>query len=147
MTFSYSGNPSSSDRDQVRFLIADTNSAAPILQDEEIDYLLATETSVARAALAAAEEVLSRFARQVDKTVGPTQISASQRHAQYKDTVARLRKNLRKGAMPYAGGISVSDKQSGEADPDRVQPAFSRNLHSYPENAATGNAGNKEVVY
>lgn len=38
--WTYSGNPASSNRDECRFLIGDTNEHAPIMQDEEIDYLI-----------------------------------------------------------------------------------------------------------
>jgi len=31
--------------------------------------------------------------------------------------------------LPYAGGLTVTDKESREADTDRVAPYFTRNLH------------------
>lgn len=40
MAFTYSGNPGSSTRDLVRFLISDTDSTDPMFQDAEIDYLV-----------------------------------------------------------------------------------------------------------
>lgn len=40
MSWSYSGDPKSSDIDECRFLIGDTNEAEPIMQDEEIAYLI-----------------------------------------------------------------------------------------------------------
>lgn len=39
MSWSYSGDPSSSIIDECRFLIGDTNEMYPIMQDEEIEYL------------------------------------------------------------------------------------------------------------
>ena len=42
MAFKYSGNPSESEADFVRFAIGDTNSAAPILQDAEINYIVSS---------------------------------------------------------------------------------------------------------
>lgn len=139
MTWTYSGDPTSSARDQLRYRIGDTDQSSPLLSDEELDFELAEVSgSVARAAPSAAEEILSRFARQVDKSVGDLRISASQRHAQYARTVAKLKKSLRRGAAPWAGGISVSDKESRAADTDSVEPAFSRDLHSFPPDPATG---------
>ena len=40
MSWSYSGNPKDSPIDDVRFLVGDTNKNEPILQDEEIQYLI-----------------------------------------------------------------------------------------------------------
>ena len=39
---------------------------------------------------------------------------------------------LRPSVSPYAGGISVSDKETQEEDTDRVVPAFNRTLHTHP---------------
>ena len=41
MTFTYSGTPSASQRDAIRFLLNDTDSTDVLLQDEEISYLIA----------------------------------------------------------------------------------------------------------
>lgn len=35
-------------------------------------------------------------------------------------------------AVPFAGGISLSDKQAREDDSDRTKPAFTRDLHENP---------------
>jgi hypothetical protein len=40
MTFTYSGDPSTSTRNYVRFLINDTNSTDALFSDEEIAYLI-----------------------------------------------------------------------------------------------------------
>ena len=40
MSWTYSGDPSSSELDECRFLISDTDEASPILQDEEIKYII-----------------------------------------------------------------------------------------------------------
>ena len=137
MTWSY--DPAlATDKDKVRFKTADTDPSAPFLSDEEIAFLLTEAGSLPRAVLAAAEEILSRFARQVDKTIGPAQLAASQRHRQYMATVARLRRELRKMAVPYAGGISVGDKESRAADTDRVEPAFSRTMQAFESDPLHG---------
>ena len=39
MTWSYSGDPASSDRDAIRFYIGDTDTTLQLLQDEDIDFL------------------------------------------------------------------------------------------------------------
>ena len=40
MTWTYSGNPSSTERDAVRFLVGDTDTNDQLLSNEEIDYLV-----------------------------------------------------------------------------------------------------------
>lgn len=40
MSWSYSGNPSATPLDMCRFIIGDTNEKAPIMQDEEIQYII-----------------------------------------------------------------------------------------------------------
>lgn len=40
--WSYSGNPASSDRDQVRYLVGDTDPAVRMLSDAEVDFEIAT---------------------------------------------------------------------------------------------------------
>ena len=40
MSFSYSGDPSTSKVDECRFLLGDTDENNPIMQDEEINYII-----------------------------------------------------------------------------------------------------------
>ena len=40
MSWTYSGNPANSQVDECRFLLGDTNESAPIMQDEEIQYII-----------------------------------------------------------------------------------------------------------
>ena len=42
MSWTYSGNPANSQVDECRFLLGDTNESAPIMQDEEIQYIIDT---------------------------------------------------------------------------------------------------------
>ncbi len=119
---------------QVRFLIQDTASATAQLQDEEIDWLL-TEAggNVYRAAAAAAQTLASRYAADVDRSVsgaGGLSVSASQRFTQYTQLAAQLTaRAAKKGrGVPFAGGISVSQKDAQAEDSDRVPPAFVREV-------------------
>lgn len=62
MTFTYSGNPGSSTRDLVRFLISDTDAADPYFQDAELDYLITTWTNGYTAAIEAVRTLIGREA-------------------------------------------------------------------------------------
>lgn len=125
MSFSY--DPTlPADLDKVRLFIGDTNSADPLLQDEEITGLLAMFGSVAIASVKAANAIAAKYARFADQETGDIAVRYSQISKMYRDLVAELQSGLAAigGAMPYAGGISRSDKLSQELDTDRVQPSF-----------------------
>lgn len=130
MTWSYSGDPSSSNQDAVRFAIGDTDSTDQLMTDEEIAYLL-TGSTVTAASIAACEALAAKFARQVDRSVGNLSLSSSQRAKQFTELAATLRRRTGYLARPYAGGISVADKETRDLDTDRVKPVFSRSQHRF----------------
>ena len=128
MAWSYSFNPDESAKDEVRFIIGDTNSNDPLLQDEEILYLLKKYNNYPlNASLRACEMVISKFARMADQTVGSVSQSYSQKAKGYRDLMNDLRLRIGlEGAKPYAGGISKSDKKTNMANDDRVKPDFEK---------------------
>jgi hypothetical protein len=99
MSFSYDPNLEE-DLDVVRFLIGDTNSASPKLQDEELQYLLDTMGSPNDAAAAAVDGLIARYADQVDKTVGPLRISYSQAVKNLKDLRSTLSSGINTSSAP-----------------------------------------------
>lgn len=126
----YSGDPSSSDGDFVRFVLGDTESSTMQLTDEEIEAALRLYPNTDLAAAFLAENLAGRFARKVDKSVGDLSISYGNIAKNYIDMALRLRRSASvDGAPPYAGGISVSDKQSTESNTDRVAPIFTKGMH------------------
>ena len=74
MTFTYSGDPSTSTRNYVRFLINDTDSTDPLFTDEELNYVISEAGSNAfKSARECAEILIARFSRLADsssKSVG-----------------------------------------------------------------------------
>jgi DUF4097 and DUF4098 domain-containing protein YvlB len=91
MTFTYSGDPTTSTRNKVRFLINDTTATDVLFSDEELDYLI-TEwgTNVYEISRAACETLVSRFSRLADstsKSVGDISVSQSftAKSKQYQD--------------------------------------------------------------
>jgi hypothetical protein len=103
MTFTYSGDPSTSLRNKVRFLLSDTVSADALFSDEELDYLI-TEwgTNVYEICRASCETLVSRFNRLADstsKSVGDISVSESYtaKAKQYNDLAnSFLNRRLRK---------------------------------------------------
>ena len=77
MAFTYSGDPSTSRRDAVRFLLGDTVDADAVFADAELDFLLAEWGNPYGAAIAAADAAAARYSRQAQslkRTVGDLSI-------------------------------------------------------------------------
>lgn len=128
MSWTYSGDPSTSPKDAVRFTIGDTDSTDPILTDEEINYLLTLKNSVSGAAHESCQRIVAKYARLVDQTVGAVQTKYSQLVDQYTALANSLYVSNSAIAIPYAGGISITDSQSLQTDTSRVQPVFRKGL-------------------
>lgn len=114
---------------QVRLKLGDIDRSDQQLQDEEITRFLAETDSVDGATLLAAKALAARYARSVDKWVGDLKILASQRHRSYLELVKALTGKASIHAVPSAGGVFQSEKESLEANSDLVTPFFRRGLH------------------
>lgn len=116
----------------IRVLIGDTDTSDELLTDTQINMLIALYTNTFSAAAAAARAIAAKFAREVDATVDSTQASNSQKYEHYKDLADRLDSQARTSGLlagiPYAGGISIADKETRVSNTDRVTPAFTRTL-------------------
>lgn len=133
MAWSYSG-PQGSNKDVVRYLIQDTDSHRPLLLDEEILWQLSQTPNPRRAAIECCEQLALRFAMRPDIRDEGTTITYSNMAENFRLLARQLRQQ--EGlftAIPFAGGISQSDKGTRETDTDRVQPAFSRTLFDSEE--------------
>lgn len=124
MTWSYSGDPSGSELDNVRFLISDTDPEEELLQDEEIKFAIGVEGKVNGAAALCCEVLSRNFAKKADKSIGPIRIVNSTRAIQFDKMAKAMRDKLTMTALPYSGGMSYSEKASDEADTDLIKSAF-----------------------
>ena len=80
MAWTYSGNPGSSTRDEVRFLIQDTDTNDQLLSDEELDYLIAAYAGDAYgAAIAAVIALIAKAARAVEESKSVADLSLTRR--------------------------------------------------------------------
>jgi len=111
---------------QVRFLIGDTLSADPQLQDEEVTYALTVRGSVWAAAATCCLSLSAQYSRKADTVQGDLHSTYSQRSKAYALRAAEYESKAVAlgGALPYAGGISISDKNNVINDSDRVPPNF-----------------------
>jgi len=134
MTWTYSGDPSASDRDEVRFLTGDTDTTDQQATDEEIAYAVANEPTNVSAAIRVLRALAGKYARKADKDVGDLKIKWSQVSKNYMDMAKFLEDSDSSSVLPtpYAGGISVSDKQSVDQDTDRINPSFTRGMNDNP---------------
>lgn len=140
MTWTYSGDPSTSPGDAVRFWVGDTTETTPQLSDEEIAYLLSlTGGHVLQAAIAGCVHLANRYSSQVDFAVETElRVDLSQRAEAYAKRAQELREQSKLPGfgglvpVPYAGGIRVSDMQRQEQDGDRVPPGFVTGIMSAP---------------
>lgn len=136
MAWTYSQIPTT-DRDKVRFLCGDIDIHNQLVQDEEIAFALEYASSPPMAAAMVCESLASRFASQVDETVGPLSRTLSQRSAQFADRAKRLRDldaNVsRSSAEMFIGGISKSVAQKLAMDTSAKQPTFSIGQDDNPE--------------
>lgn len=121
-------------RDKVRLTVGDTDTNDQQLQDEEIAYFL-TETgqNVRAAAILAAEALIAEYARLADTQIGDLSLRASQKVANYEKLLERLKSRQVTEATPWAGGITITDKQTYEDDTDLVTAQVFRDLHAHPE--------------
>ena len=136
MTWSYSGDPSTSALNAIRFLTGDTDTNDQLINDEEIAWTNNQVTGSDTATTALYEvsyrvmiAIASKFSRLADQSVGDLKVDMFQKATNAREQAALLKQQaLREGntPVPYAGGISVSDKQIDQENSDIVQPYFSR---------------------
>lgn len=146
MSWSYSVTDlASSQKDQVRLLIADTDTTAQLLQDEEIVYNLSQENNVWGAAARSCEQIGRNFLRKADVRIGRggTTLTYSVAAKQYADMAKDLRARAIAMNVPWSGGRSISDKENLAADPSLVQPLFTKGMGANPW---VGGESNDDVI-
>ena len=128
MSWNYSGDPASSDKDAVRFEVGDTDLTDQLLSDEEINFSIASEGNALSASARCCEALSRKFARKADFTLGPQSVRASQRSKAYADLGKELRKKAAiysQGAGMYVGGVDPNDEKK---DANLIPPFFKRRL-------------------
>ena len=134
----YTDDPENEPTDAVRVLVGDISTTAPDLTDSMVEFFLSEEgNNIYRAAARAAEALAGIYAKKAEeRRVGPLWLrSFSDKSSKYLALAKTLwvRASKKSGGAPFAGGISVSDKNARIGDGDRVVPAFRRQMMSYPQ--------------
>lgn len=135
MSWTYSGDPASSTKDTIRFLVGDTLVDEPLCSDEEIAWAITQNSDTYAAAALIANGISTYFARMADaEEIGPIKTTFNNRIKYYtakaKELEAKVGSNS--GLIFYAGGISVSDKLANNSDTDREPTAFSKGMNDTP---------------
>lgn len=127
MSATYSGNPSNSKKDAVRFLIGDdeteqgTNKVIdPQISDQEISWILTQENNVFMAAAMAAETIATQYTGKPDKTVGPLSIKWGEMANRFFELAKNLRHRVRlqPGAPIRTGNLTHPLFSIGMTDND-----------------------------
>lgn len=88
MAWTYTGDPTSSEKDEYRFIIGDTAATEPILQDGEIEYVLATHSARNTRLYHLYDACAQFFARKYKRKVGPIEESPYMRQQHYERKAA-----------------------------------------------------------
>lgn len=129
MNWTYSGDPTSSLRDEVRFLYGDTDPGDPLLSDEELAYLIAANVEPFPTASAAATRLAAHFARKAqEETLGRRREKYGDRAKAFRDLAEELLAGPGStgliAASPRAPQIRKSTRDAAANDPDRAPTTF-----------------------
>ena len=107
MTFSYSGNPSYSETDRLRFLLMDTNPNAPLFSNEELEFMLeeygSDETMLQYQLF---NQAATKFAYSIKRSLGPQSEDPTARLNYFKSRADELKKKM------YSRGLSLPKYQA-----------------------------------
>ena len=134
MTWSYNlADLATSEKDQVRLEVGDTDVNRQLLQDEEIDQFITVERNFWAAAARACEAISRLFMSRADVRLGRSmQIAYVKMAGQYTTMACKLRAKALGTTPPWVGGMSVSDKIAYNQDSDLVAPLFSKTMQENP---------------
>lgn len=117
MSWTYSGNPTSSTTDEIRFLIGDTDASDPLLQDEEIQYLYNTwftkYGTVFYVASIACETIAASYAREASHSADGVSVQLGeiqQKFTAQAETLREQHQNLLIGGIPDVGGVTADEQ-------------------------------------
>jgi hypothetical protein len=119
MTWTYDvSDLATSLKDQVRFVVGDTLSTDPQIQDEEISLVLTQRSSIYGAAADCCRALASKYARSADQKAGDVAVKYSDISKAYALRAVALDAQATAsgaGVVPFAGGVTdaLNDAQLG----------------------------------
>lgn len=137
MTTTYSGNPSTTPKDAVRFLVQDTDmvtAGAVRLQDEEINWVLTQQTNVFLAAAECCDIIAAYWAKIQNTRIGPLNIQRGQAVPFYQALAESLRRTAQRwsGAQPVFYPVNDTNYQNTNNGNGGPQHIFCVGMDDFP---------------
>lgn len=134
--WTYSGDPTASDKDEVRFLVQDTDSSRPLLSDAEIAYLIdrwqSRYDSNTYVASIAAATVSRKFAGVASIVADGVTVNVSDISQRYAVVAQQLRAEYAAGQL--GGLVDITNVMIGAQLDDDILPLnFSIGMHDNVE--------------
>jgi hypothetical protein len=134
--WTYSGDPSTSDVDQVRFTLQDVDGELPLLLDLEIQWLidewLPRYSSLTYVAAVAAAVVSRKFAGIVSVSADGVSVNTADLSQRYRDLAVQLHQEYQ--AAQVGGEVDISNVLIGTSVDYSIRPLrFGLNLHDNPD--------------
>lgn len=125
------------DKDKVRFYIADTDESRQLVSDPAIDAMISLYEDVFEASAALADGLAARFARVASITVDGLVIKGADRAEQYRILASNLRRQSALSAggalgVPFVGGVSITEMEGVAANTDRAPNKFNIGQDDFP---------------
>jgi hypothetical protein len=138
VAWTYSGDPASSPRDELRFTIQDTDTSLQLLTDGELDWLLSQWMerfdSITYVASIAAGVIARKFTGIVSVSSDGVSVSTADLAARYRDMAAALRDEYK--AHQVGAPVDIANLMIGSAPDWSIRPLrFGVGLH---DNYAAG---------
>lgn len=125
MSWNYSGNPSKSKKDAIRYIVGDTVEDEGFVQDEEIEYALDMTSNIYSAAAMVADNLSRFFATQAEQIkVGPLVELYSHRSERYAKVASKLEAKASKSS-------TISFVCGGVTTPDAMPASFAIGMHDF----------------
>ncbi len=120
------------DKDKVRFLIQDTDTANGYLHDSEIKAILDIGNNVKESAAICCETLAARFAYKADLVeIDETKYKYENISIRFLNLANRIRSQGSTRASVYAGGVSNIDMQLYQDDSDTTKSKFNKDDFNY----------------
>ncbi len=138
-TYTYSGDPTASNNDAVRFELGDTDVSHGLVSDEEIAYVLGLEAShILRTCARLAEALAAKYARKGSIQTGPSSYRKSQVADHFRTLAKQFRYRI--GTGMFTLQTSKSTILMLEQDIDLPQAQFKRGQHDNGESSLVDEA-------
>lgn len=132
MTWSYTGDPTTSPRDELRFTLQDTDTGLQLLQDEELDFLInewmPKYDSLTYVASVAAATISRKFVGIVSVSADGVSVNTADLAQRYRDLALQLRDEYK--AAQIGGEVNIDNVLIGQGPDYSIRPLrFGVGLH------------------